>query len=227
MQFGREQDNCGGGDAHEFLDLKKDPLETVNLAGRPEHREIQERLRRALYDWRVRSGDLGLIPEPILENLGREHGNKVHVLRQPEHRDLVRRLIEVVEAGRRGDLGLLREALPSPRPSVRYWAATALGTSGLRDESERLLPLLEDPSAAVRFASALALGRLGRRGEPGRVLARELGNENVIVGMYAIRALEWIGDEAINVRDEIEAAKESPYEFTRRIAHRLLARLGR
>ena len=210
----------------ELYDLERDPLETVNLAGRPGVRVTQDRLRRALYDWMVRSGDLGLIPEPILEDLGKKYGNKFFVLRQPENRGLVRRLIDVIEAGDRKDRARLLEALASPRPSIRYWAATGLGTSGDPAAVDPLLPRLEDPSPAVRVAAALALGRLGRSGAPERVLAREIRNENVIVGMYAVRALEWIGDGARRVRADIAAARDSRYEFIRRIARRITAKFA-
>lgn len=41
----------------ELYDLKEDPHEWVNLAGRPEHAETRQRLARALEAWQERTGD--------------------------------------------------------------------------------------------------------------------------------------------------------------------------
>ena len=52
-------------------------------------------------------------------------------------------------------------------------------------------------------------------------LADEITSENLLTGMYAIRALEMTGAIARDHGDVIRAAQDSPYEFTRRIARRL------
>ena len=63
--------------------------------------------------------------------------------------------------------------------------------------------------------------RLGRPGEALEVLGRELGNKNLIVGHYAIWALEEIGAGSMPLLSQIQAARESPYDPTRRVAERL------
>jgi hypothetical protein len=55
-----------------LYDLKIDPHETRNLAADPVHAVKLRKLRDALYEWMVLSRDLGLIPEPILEENGRQ-----------------------------------------------------------------------------------------------------------------------------------------------------------
>jgi hypothetical protein len=211
--------------AEELYDLDRDPCETQNLAGQPNYEEALSGLRDRLYDWMIDSNDLGLIPEPILEELGREHGSKFHVLRQEENRDMVRQLIELFEAARRGDQEALCSALSSDRPSVRYWAATGLGNGGDANVVDRLDKCLSDESPAVRVAAALATCKLTRSTRAVELLSREVDNDNLIVGMYAIRALEQVAGQASAVSDTIENAKNSPYEFTRRIAKRLSAKL--
>ena len=44
--------------------------------------------------------------------------------------------------------------------------------------------------------------------------------------MYAIRALELLGDDAAVVRESIARARKNRYEFTRRIARRLTRKLS-
>ena len=92
---------------------------------------------------------------------------------------------------------------------------------------EQLAPLLKDGDGGVRVAAALARCRLGATPQDVTLLAREVENDNRVVGMYAIRALELIGpDLAAQQAAVIKAAQQSPYEFTRRIARRLTAKLG-
>lgn len=208
----------------ELYDLENDPDETVNLAGRPEHRGTLARLRKQLYAWMIRNRDLGLIPEPILEDMGRKYGNKYFVLQKPENRDLVRELIEVIEAAERGDKAALLVALDSDCPSRRYWAATGLGILGDRAAIEPLSKRIADPSAAVRIAAALALCKLGKQETYARTIIDEIDNRNLIVGMYAIRALEISGADSPAARKAAEKATKSPYEFTRRIARRIAAK---
>jgi len=204
----------------ELYDIKEDPFETVNLADTPEYRWYQDRMRRELYAWMVSSGDVGIIPEPILEDLGRQYGNKYNVLKQPENEGLVRKLIDVIEAGERGDGPALLDALESPVPSVRYWAATWLGNLGDQTAVKPLAKRLSDPAAAVRVAVALALCKLGKKRNV-KTLIKEIDNSNLIVGMYAIRAIEISEIDTPAVRKAVEKANENQYEFTRRIAKRL------
>ncbi len=72
----------------ELYDLQNDPLETVNLlttrgSALRGARDTCTALRLQLYQWMVDSGDVGLIPEPILEELGRTQGSKYGVRKPP------------------------------------------------------------------------------------------------------------------------------------------------
>ena len=209
----------------ELYDLENDPHETINLADKARFREQVKKLRGALYDWMVETRDLGLIPEPILEELGRRYGSKYHVLQQEENAQLVRRLIEVIDAGQRGERLALLKGLHSERASLRYWAASWLGNLGDSSAAEHLIRLANDPTPAVQVAAALALCKLGRQKKYLPLLAERIESENLITGMYAIRALEQVGPAARAVLPAIEKARQHPYEFTRRIARRLAASL--
>ncbi|MDW8290939.1 MAG: sulfatase-like hydrolase/transferase [Armatimonadota bacterium] len=58
----------------ELYDIQSDPDEVRNLAGDPRYQLVLERMRRELYRWMEETGDLGLIPEPLLDEMMRPEG---------------------------------------------------------------------------------------------------------------------------------------------------------
>ena len=55
------------------------------------------------------------------------------------------------------------------------------------------------------------------------LLGQEITNDNLLVGLYAIRAIEAIGPKAsVDTGRAVKAAVESRYEFTSRVAKRLV-----
>ncbi len=50
----------------ELYDTAADPDEVHNLAGNPKFADQLKRLRHVLEDWQIETGDLGMIPEPLL-----------------------------------------------------------------------------------------------------------------------------------------------------------------
>ncbi len=205
----------------ELYDLKNDPHETVNLAGKPKYRKTLSELRSKLYGHMDSSHDLGLIPEPILEDLGKRYGSKFQILKHPQNATLVRDLIAIIEAGEKGKVAKLRKGLRSETPAVRYWAATWLGIQKSTEASKALVKATGDPDPAVRIAAALALSRMGQPEKGTDVILQTIEDENWLAGMYAIRALEWSGIRTPAAMAAVTKAKENPYEFTRRIANRL------
>lgn len=205
----------------ELYDLQSDPFETVNLANRPEFRNTLEDLRNQLHSWMKESGDTGLIPEPILEDMGRTFDNKYFILKQPRHRNLIGDLINLVEAGEQGRIDSLHNALMSPDPSHRYWAATWLGINGGEKSIHLLEERLKDPVSTVRIAAARSLHQLGSTQNTVQIIADEIGDYNLINGLFAMRALEWIGHDSAWEYRRIKDARNHPYEYVRRIANRL------
>lgn len=214
----------------ELYDLEQDPHETQNLATSPEHQRALEDLRAVHVEWMKTTRDMGLIPEPILEDLGKQYGSKYAAMKQIDHAALIDSIRAVIRLGEIGESAVpaLVEKLQSEKPSVRYWAAIGLARMGEAAEPahEALVAALEDSSAGVRIAAARALGLTGRV-EAGRpVLIEELENENLIAGMYAALALEDLGEDTEAVRAAFEKTAEGPYEFTRRVANRVLGEMG-
>lgn len=211
----------------ELYDLENDPFETRNLAVESVHHETLLHLRNKLKSWMVETGDMGLIPEPVLEDLGKKYGSKYAILQAPENKNFVQELIDIVEAGERGDLSQIKEGMKSKRPSIRYWAVKAAGNKKLSELKETVTELLSDEDAAVRVSAAESLAQFGELKKSAELLAGEISNKNLLVGLYAIRAVEAVGEPIkAFTEEEIKKALKSPYEFTKRVAKRLLAEWG-
>ena len=170
----------------------------------------------------IENNDLGLIPEPILEDKGQQYGSKYAIMRQRENRDLLKDILVAVDACESGDEGRIKSCLGSPEPSVRYWAARAAGSKKLFALRAHLEAMLKDRNGTVRVAAAQSLVQLGDLAAV-RILVQEIENGNLLVGMYAIRAIEAIGPQVkAETKVAIRNATKSDYEFTRRIANRLV-----
>ena len=204
----------------ELYDLEADPMELKNLATEPEYIETAAKMREALYKWMEETNDPGVIPEPVLEEMGKKYGNKYTAMKQPGYLGIQRKIIQVIEAGEKGNIQYLTEKTGSECPSERYWAATWLGVNKAGREKVELL--VEDKNPSVRVAAQLALYKINTGFDPLPGLEKELNNENVIVGMYAINAIEQTGIRNPRVKEIAEKAVKNPYEFTQRFGNYLL-----
>lgn len=206
----------------ELYNLQDDPSETKNLAGDPDYTPVLEALRGSLKQWMIENNDLGLIPEPILEDKGKQYGSKYAIMLQRENKSLLRDILAAVDACDSGDKERIKSSLASPEPSIRYWAARAVGSKELFALRTKLEAMLKDRDGTVRVAAAQSLVQLGDLAAVS-VLVQEIENSNLLVGMYAIRAIEAIGPRVrAETNAAIQDATKSDYEFTRRIANRLV-----
>jgi HEAT repeat protein len=164
--------------------------------------------------------DMGLIPEPILEDVGREAGNKYLAFLETDRGKQTQRLIEVITAGEANDGAKLLQYAKSSDPSTRYWAAVRLGVNKTADGKDTLLKLTTDPVPSVRVAAAQALCKFGDFGHL-KLLVDHINDPNLLVGIFALRAIEELGNAGQAHRAAIAAAQKSKYEFSRRIARRL------
>jgi len=104
----------------ELYDLENDPFEINNLAKHPKYKSQLKKMRWALYKWMSEIDDPALIPEPILEDLGKKYGNKYTAMNQPEFSGIQESLIQIIEAGEKGDSDYLMDEANSEDPSARY-----------------------------------------------------------------------------------------------------------
>jgi len=207
----------------ELYDLQSDPHELVNLATEPKHRDRLATMHKVLHQRMTETHDMGLIPEPILEDVGREAGNKYLAFLKTDHSKQTRRLIEVITAGEANESDKLLDFAKSADPSTRYWAAVWLGVNKTAKSKSTLLKLTNDPVPAVRVAAAQALCKLGDLNTL-KLLVEHIKDPNLLVGMFALRAIEELGDAGKAHREAIATAQKSKYEFSRRIARRLTAK---
>jgi hypothetical protein len=79
-----------------------------------------------------------------------------------------------------------------------------------------LIQLTSDADPSVRIASNLALYRIDPSYDPIPALAIELEHPNLIVGLFAIAAIEQTEIRSEAVKAVAEIASQSKYEFTKR-----------
>ena len=101
---------------------------------------------------------------------------------------------------------------------VRQHGCDAIKRTGAKQILESLAT---DPTPTVRIAACLALCRLGHEKTYLPKLVDLIGDPNLIVGMYAMNAIEQTELYNDVAKQAAEIAKASRYEFTRRYGKRL------
>ncbi len=210
--------------AEELYDLESDPFEMNNLAEDPAFQDTLQQMRATLLATVKATHDLGFVPEPIAEVLGKKYGNKYFILQQPEYQNLISESIQALRLDGQKDVKDLQERLNHAKASIRFWAAYGLGNLG--SEAAGAVPslstALQDESDAVKIAAARALCLMDRTEPALQIMTDNLNNDNLIVGLYAALFIEDLGEPvAGKILPFIQEAQENPYNFTRRVADRM------
>ncbi|OVE79702.1 sulfatase [bacterium I07] len=214
--------------AEELYDLKTDPHEYQNLANRPEHKKLLERMRKAHTDWVVETQDLGLIPEPELVVIEKEYGSRYAYFDKPENQRFYERVQQAAfkaSQPRADDLQFLLASVKDSSPIIRYWAMVGLGNLG--EGSNSVLTGLSlgvnDMSPTVRVAAAGAYGKLNRPEEAVPILIKELGSRHEWIRLMSATYLDELGESARPAIPQLrEALKDRENKYVVRVANHAL-----
>jgi len=146
--------------------------------------------------------------------------------------DLLERLRKIKELDGRGRQAIpgYFQALGDKYASVRYWAVIGLHnnckrSSDIKRAKAALKKSLKDPAAIVRIAASHALCDWGEEKEALPVLAEALKGKTDKARLYAIIALNKIGEKARPALPQIKAALKDSDNYVQRVARTTLTRL--
>ncbi len=209
----------------ELYDTRSDAHEITNLATLREHQATLARLRAECLAWMKASGDLGLIAEPELEELGRQAGSRHAILER--NTGLQDQLLEAAKATDAGDAASLLILVENKNAAVRVRALIGLSTikSLPSQASARIGRAFADPSPAVRVAAARIPAASGDQAAL-QVLVKELENAAEWVRLGAAQALDEAG---VHARAAVPALQKAvggdSNRYVVRVANRVVNRL--
>jgi N-sulfoglucosamine sulfohydrolase len=313
----------------ELYDTATDPHEVKNLAGDPKYKDVLQRMRRIHAKWVRETGDVGLIPEPVFDEMERPGGvyqktaepvfrapklqpgqamrrvtiicptagssivyritgngqnnpswklytepvqltpgevlhakacrigfkdskqvqfkfddevsttrpsktpskDEQHWRNKLDRTDLLDRLRKIKELDGQGDKAIPKyfEALNDKYASVRYWAVIGLHYSSKMADTKAKAAFekaLTDPAVVVRIAAAHALCDWGQEEKALPVLAEAFNNKTDKARLFAIIALNKIGEKARPLLPQIKAALKDSDNYVQRVAQTTLEHLG-
>lgn len=198
----------------ELYDLKNDPDETVNLAGRSEHEQKLIELRSALKQQMLEIKDLGLIPEGQRFDLAGQQ-SMYDWAREAGNYD-VQAIYEAAEKATSPGSFSTAEIVPMVNDEnsvIRYWGVLGLlirGEAVVSEHSKMLTNSLHDPSNYVAVEAARSLALYGSESDRKTSVERlmELANwdnHDVFTAMSALDAL----NQLASVNRKFEVAIDS------------------
>lgn len=208
----------------ELYDLRNDPDNVVNLAGRPEYAETLMRLREALRSAQLRQYDAGLLPESEMVRRAAEHNLTIYeMVRDPDVYDL-RALLDAADLALEQDpenLPQLEQLLESTDVGLRYWGMT--GCFLLNAEPARIDSLLQDSSHEVRLMAAWLMMRTGKQ-QKGLKSMEGLLQENSYAMLSVLNVIDRMGEAAKALLDVLPP-ESALGDYEKRMLSRLKARL--
>jgi uncharacterized sulfatase len=200
----------------ELYDCQADPDNMHNLADKADYAEPLARLRAAHEKWMTDTRDLGLLPEPELNRLGRVYGNRYAIYaamesEEPGFWSSLRTLAIRAGAPLSDDAPALLEAVKSDHPAMRRWAVEGIVNLGASsDVIHRALRLaMADDAATVRVAAAAALARdEADRMDALHSLQVALAREDEWIRVQAATALDELGELARPALEALQKAVE-------------------
>jgi len=187
----------------ELYDTKQDPHEINNLANDPTYRATLVSMRKVHEKWMEQTEDVGLIPEPIFDEMKRPGGN---------YRQTAKPMFQVLPDSKQKQAKLVRIICPTPNSSVAYklpgypgnmlYSRPVVLKPG-QTLRARAFRLGYEPSEPVEFkltdtpASDAEIRAAGRQHEHIH-WKQQLGRGDLLNRLREIKALDFLGPEAFD-----------------------------
>ncbi|MGQ9912741.1 MAG: sulfatase-like hydrolase/transferase [Thermogutta sp.] len=196
----------------ELYDLQNDPDEVNNLAGRPECRDVQTRLEKALRDHILATRDLGFLPEPEIHSRAGDRTPYDYGHSQDYRLPRILQAAEMASSLNPQNIPGLIGLLGDEDSAVRFWAALGLlmhGAEAVDSAQGKLTEMLNDQAPAAQIAAAWALGRSGNDSQREQALKTLVPlipyeNNGPYVAMMALTVVDDLGPLAAGLRDVVE-----------------------
>ncbi|MBW8015752.1 MAG: sulfatase-like hydrolase/transferase [Planctomycetes bacterium] len=192
----------------ELYDLKADKHETNNLAGDPKYAGKLLEMRKAVVAWMAEVGDVGLIPECDFDAMK----VKPRWRKKLDRSDMLKRLLEIRQLDFEGAkaVGAYLARLSDKYAAVRYWAVVGLHQNckgkDIAKAAKAVAPMLKDKYSSVQIAAAQALVDFKGDKKALKLLVEKLDDPAEKVRLFAATALDRLGEKALPVLPEIQAA---------------------
>lgn len=210
--------------AEELYDLREDPHEIRNLAGRPEFGEALARMRAACDGWLREIRDVSFIPELEMHRLSQ--GSTPYDLARDPRRYPIERVLRLAGSSR---LTELVEHLGDENAVLQYWAVMGCRRLDTRAEAARkgvAEAMRRSPSPSVRMAAAEVLCRMGDAREPLALLEGYLAHEEPWTRMHAAVTLGWLGARARAAVPALRKAADDKENYPKLAARNALVYIG-
>ncbi|MFZ2149437.1 MAG: sulfatase-like hydrolase/transferase [Sedimentisphaerales bacterium] len=168
---------------------------------------------------------------PVKDEQGPRKAGTQHWRYKLDRTDLLERLQKIKELDGQGDKAIPKyfKALSDKYTSVRYWAVIGLHNNCKSTDIERaksaLRKALHDQATIVRVAAAHALCDWGYEEQGLPVLAKALKDKTDKARLYAIIALNKLGEKARPLLPQIKAALKDSDDYVQRVARTTLKQL--
>jgi uncharacterized sulfatase len=222
----------------ELYDTAADPHEVNNLAADARHAAKLSELRQELERWMIETGDLGLIPEPILDE-AQQPGAKPPATQSKDWRpeiaggQILERLLALKEHDRDPTVAAdaYKKSLADGHPAIRYWSIVGLTVATgdnipAADLKQSLTNLAQtDPSPVVRITAARALARWGEHAQAIPILVAGLDDPQPSVQLHAAHAIENLGEAARPLLPKLKQLATKSSEYVQRVASQTVLQL--
>jgi N-sulfoglucosamine sulfohydrolase len=215
--------------SEELYDVSADADNVINLADKPEFKQVLETLRKDTFDKIISLNDPGFIPESGLEDISKTTTPYDYARSGKYDINQVLKIAVAASSRDQSKLPLLIKSMSDKDPVIRYWAAT--GALVLADRaktaSKQLIKLLDDPTDYVQVAAAEALYKLGDKDKALSAWYRNLSSSNTMLRVQILSALTVVSPAELEPirKDLIQLSKNKASEYDSNAAEFLLNRL--